>query len=237
MVRDKGGSNRVITFLLALSFALLLCFSMVLAIGCTGSERPGEDAAQGTEEEQELADSQSSDQESDDGQEPAPHENGDELPSEGGYTEFSLERQEIGEDSPFEWVKISDVSWTDEGDYIRFVFAMERQDGSDLVHVPNVAVTTVEVPEEELYQVCIWFISVRPSTGIGDPRFVEAEVPAPLGDPVVETIERLATGEGEGSGFAVRCAYSPAHPGVSSRPRRLTYLTDPMRVIVDIQKM
>jgi len=237
MIRVKGGSARAFALPLAAFLAMLLCLGLIFAVGCAGTETSGEGTTQGMEEEQEITDTGTSGREAEEGREETTGENGGETPAEGGYTEFSLERQEIGVDSPFEWVKISDISWTDEGEYLRFVFAMQRQDGSDLAHVPNVAVSTVEVPEEELYEVCIWFMSVRPSTGIGDPQFIEAEMPVPLGDPVIESIERLTTGEGEGSGFAVRCAYSPAHPGVSSRPRRLMYLADPMRIILDIQKM
>lgn len=237
MKRVRGASIRALAVPLAASLALLLCLGLMFAVGCAGTETSGEDTAQGAQEEQGITDTSTSGREAEGGREETTGENGGETPAEGGYTEFSLERQEIGGGSPFEWVKISDISWTDEGDYIRFVFAMERQDGGDPTHVPDVVVDTVEVPEEELYEVCIWFRSVSPSTGIGDPRLQEAEVPVPLGDPVIKSIERLATGEGEGSGFAVRCAYSPAHPGVSSRPCRLMYLADPMRIIVDIQKM
>jgi hypothetical protein len=49
-------------------------------------------------------------------------------------------------------------------------------------------------------------------------------------------MQRVGTADTEPVIFLVTCSYSPAHPGISSRPHRLTYQARPVRVILDILK-
>ena len=157
---------------------------------------------------------------------------GGETAIEGGNADFSLEKQSIGEGMIFPDARIFSLSWSDQGDYLRIEFTMGLGDGRELTGVPNCNTWYTN----EYYSLAISFGDVKTYQFDLTP-FMEPDVPVYIGDPVVEYIQRKPSGRDEPVWFEVVCAHSEAHPGVSSRPHRLTYSSRPWTVILDIQKM
>jgi len=157
----------------------------------------------------------------------------------GGNTDFSLDMQEIGKGDLVSDLKVADISWSDQGEYFRIVFEFEREDGGEVMEVPNCNTwyTASGSPgHEKYYELFIALDDILPNQFDYAP-FAVAGKPVSLGDPLVETMERVSSADTEPVFFLIRCSYSEAHPGVSSRPHRLMYESDPMRVILDINKM
>ena len=151
--------------------------------------------------------------------------------AQSGSASFSLEDQVIGNGTFNPDLKVTDITWADHGDYFRIVFELKKADGTDLTAVPNCH-TWYSNP----YYVLILSLDDIPTWKYDYPLLQEAVVPVQFGDPVVQMMFRWSTADGEPITIEVTCAYSEAHPGVSSRPHRLTYEANPMRVILDIQK-
>jgi hypothetical protein len=157
----------------------------------------------------------------------------------GGNTDFSLDMQEIGKGDLVSDLKVADISWSDQGEYFRIVFEFEREDGGEVMEVPNCNTwyTASGSPgHEKYYELFIALDDILPYQFDYAP-FSVADKPVSLGDSLVETMERVSSADTEPVFFLIRCSHSDAHPGVSSRPHRLMYESDPMRVILDIQKM
>ncbi len=155
----------------------------------------------------------------------------------GGNTDFVLEGQEIGSGDYIPDLEVTDIRWADHGEYFRIVFEFEHTDGSEVTEVPNCHTWYPGAPgDERFYELNISLEDVIQYRFDYAP-FVTAEIPLSLGDPLVETIERVSGADTEPVFFLVSCAFSEAHPGISSRPHRLMYESDPMRVILDIRKM
>jgi len=157
----------------------------------------------------------------------------------GGNTDFSLDMQEIGKGDLVSDLKVADIKWSDQGEYFRIVFEFEREDGGEVTEVPNCNTwyTASGSPgHEKYYELFIALDDILPYQFDYAP-FSVADKPVSLGDSLVETMERVSSADTEPVFFLIRCSYSEAHPGVSSRPHRLMYESDPMRVILDIQKM
>lgn len=149
----------------------------------------------------------------------------------GGNTDFSLNNQQIG-GAYVPDPRITDIRWADHGDYYRIVFEFENQDGSEVTTVPKTH-TWYFKPD---YGIAIAFDNFA-TFKYDYSEFTEGDVPVNLGDALVKTMYRWDTADGEPVTFEVDCEHSDAHPGVSARPHRLMYQTNPMRVILDIQKM
>jgi hypothetical protein len=156
----------------------------------------------------------------------------DDSSIEAGSTEFSLEKQTIGEGIIVPDAKIHSISWSDRGDYFRIEFTMGLGDGGELTGVPNCSTGYTN----EYYSLAISFNDIR-TYQFYYPPFADPDVPVSLGDPVVEYMQRKPSGRDEPIWFEVVCAHSEAHPGVSSRPHRLMYSSRPGTVILDIQKL
>jgi len=156
---------------------------------------------------------------------------GDETAVEGGNTDFSLEKQSIGEGMIFPDARIFSISWSDRGDFFRIEFTMGVGDGRELNGVPNCSTWYTN----EFYSLAISFGDVKTYQFDLTP-FMDPDVPVNTGDPVVEYLQRKPSGRDEPVWFEVVCAHSEAHPGVSSRPHRLMYSSRPWTVILDIQK-
>ncbi len=164
-------------------------------------------------------------------------DNGDST--SGGNTDFSLDMQEIGSGQTVSDLKVADISWSDQGEYFRIVFEFELADGGEVTEVPNCNTwyTASGSPgHEKFYELFIALDDIQ-TYQFDYPTFAVAGKPVSLGDPLVETMERVSSADTEPVFFLIRCSYSEAHPGVSSRPHRLMYESDPMRVILDINKM
>jgi len=222
------GGARKTSLLIVLCAALLLALAAFAAVGCGGSEDDAVQQEQDQVSEETAGEGQEDTAtESDEGSE---DDSG--IPSSGGNTAFSLELQEIGEGNEVAAYKLSDVTWEDHGEFFRVIFELKNADGSDVTEIPYCNTWYVS----EYYDIGISLNNIITYKFDYAP-FAAAEVPVSLGDPLVETIERMFTADTEPVGFRVICAYSEAHPGTSSRPHRLMYITDPMRVLLDIQKM
>jgi hypothetical protein len=115
---------------------------------------------------------------------------------------------------------------------LRRSFEFENQDGSEVTTVPE---THTWYPKPD-YGIAISFDNFA-TYKYDYGEFTEGDVPVDLGDALVKTMYRWDTADGEPVTFEVDCEHSDAHPGVSARPHRLMYQTNPMRVILDIQKM
>lgn len=155
----------------------------------------------------------------------------------GGNMDFSLEEQEIGSGDFNPDLKVTDIRWADHGEYFRIVFEFEMTDGSEVSEVPNCNTWYPGAPGDKKYYELYISLNDIPFYTLDYAPFAAADTPISLGDPLVETIERVSGADTEPVFFLVRSAHSDAHPGVSSRPHRLMYESDPMRVILDIQKM
>ncbi len=160
-------------------------------------------------------------------------------PTSGGHTSYSMDGQKIGEGNYSEWLKIVDVRWADHGEYFRVVFELKRLDGSDTTIVPNVETKYVSHDPGPTYSyedtfVYIYFNNVR-----GTGAFFDTDLPAgvhvSMGNSLLEYIERLSTAYGEPCTLRVYYRTNKAHPGVSSRPSKLHWETNPMRVILDFR--
>jgi len=222
------GKAHKTSLLIVLFAALLLALAVFATAGCGSS---GDDADQ-QEQEQVSEETAGEDQEDTTiaSDESAECDSG--IPSSGGNTEFSLELQEIGAGNVGAAYKLTDVSWEDHGEFFRVIFELKNADGSDVTEIPYCNTWYVS----EYYDIGISLNNIITYKFDYAP-FAAAEVPVSLGDPLVETIERMFSADTEPVSFRVICAHSEAHPGTSSRPHRLMYITDPMRVILDIQKM
>lgn len=211
--------------------ALLLVLAMVATAGCgKADEAPEEERLQ---EELEEGEEETG----------VPAETGDgEAAAEsvtGGNTDFSLEKQEIGEGGYVRDLRITDIWWADHGDYFRIVFGLEKSDGSPVTEVPNCCTFypgSYDPASENFHELFIFFEDI-PRYQFDYAPFQADDTPVSLGDDLIETMEGVGVADTEQVRFRICCSYSPAHPGVSSRPHRLMYATNPMRVILDLQKM
>jgi len=157
----------------------------------------------------------------------------------GGNSDFSFDMQEIGKGNPISGLKVTDISWSDKGEYFRIVFEFEEEGGGEVTKVPNCRTWYTgsgSEGHENYSEIYIALDDILPEQ-LDDAAFAVADKSVSLGDPLIETMERVSSGDTEPVFFLVRCSYSEAHSGVSSRPHRLLYMSDPMRVILDIQKM
>ncbi len=155
----------------------------------------------------------------------------------GGSTDFSLESHQLGDGMIRSGLEVTDISWSDEGEYFRITFQFAQSGGGDVVEVPNCfSWYRGSAGDEGLYGLFISLDDI-PTGEFDYAPFAAAGTPVGLGDPLVETIERVGAEDMDPVTFLVRCAHSEAHPGTSSRPHRLMYDTGPMRVYLDIQKL
>lgn len=226
--------------LVSAALAALLALAMLTA-GCGKSktEPAGEQARVSEKSEEATAPTgaETAEEEAEAGEEEAATE--EEASVTGGNASFSLEKQQIGEGGYIHDLRIADIRWADHGDYFRIVFEVEKSDGSAVTEVPNcyTLYPASDFPASENYHEL--FISFKdiPRYQYDYPEFQADDTPVSLGDTLVKTLERVGVADTEQLRFKISCAYSEAHPGVSSRPHRLMYATNPMRVILDIQKM
>ncbi len=228
-----GRKEWPITAWVCLLCSLLLLWSAALPLlGCGGKEKEAATEEEAVEEKP-----------TEGGEEAKPEipveeeeEESSVLPESGGATEFKLQNQSIGSGGVMTNLQLTDIYWQDHGDFFRIVFEYRRKDGKDPDQVPNVSTFYGGVPGNEEY----WNIYIHPNDIlIGDmkvPTFAAEGVPVSLGNPIVQTMERVPTADTENVAFLVKCTYNPAHPGISSRPHRLRYQTHPMRIMVDILK-
>lgn len=225
-----------VLFLALLSCLFLLLWGVVLPLaGCGGKEETT--TQEGVVEEKSRETEERAEEESHAGEEKVEEEEEtEELPGSGGATQFELEDQSIGSGVIMADIQLTDIYWQDHGDFSRIVFEFRGDDGEEPAGVPKVTTYYGGVPGSEEY----WNIYVHLNDIILEEMRVSAfmteGVPMDLGDPVVRTMEMVPTADTESVAFLVKCAYSPAHPGVSSRPHRLRYQTHPMRIMVDILK-
>jgi hypothetical protein len=223
----------------AVSAALvsILILALVPAVGCGAAEKPvsleqgGDNAEAVNTEEETIIDEEPGEETSERSEETAEDESGE--PEDGTGTEFLLEGQEIGSGEPLPDLEIDDIHWSDHGYYFRIVFELRRTGGGETAGVPNAC--TRYVGEDSLHRIVLTLEDV-PTCRFDYEPFAAEDEPVSLGDPVVENLIRLGTADTEPVSFMVECTYSPAHPGISSRPHRLLYSTSPLRVILDILK-
>lgn len=218
----------------------LLLAAMLLAAGC-GKAQPQESREQA--QVMETGEGAETTTGTGTAEEEAGEESGESESEEpsvtGGNTAFSLEKQAIGEGGYVPDLRITDIRWADHGDYFRIVFEVEKSDGSAVTEVPNCHTYypgSYDPASENFHELNLSFDDI-PRYMFDYAPFQADDTPVSLGDPLIETMERVGVADTESIFFKVRCSYSPAHPGVSSRPHRLMYATNPMRIILDIQKM
>ncbi len=162
-------------------------------------------------------------------------------PVSGGHTSYSMDGQKIGEGNYSEWLNIVDVRWADHGEYFRVVFQLKRLNGSDTTIVPNVETRYIShdpgptVPYINTF-VYINFNNVRGSGSCFDSDLPEG-VHVSMGNSLLEYIELVCTADTEPCSFRVYYRTNKAHPGVSARPSKLHWETNPMRVILDFRMM
>lgn len=230
--RGRRPARAALLILIALFF-----LSAALAYGGCGKSEEG---VKEEKEEAEVREEETAEEEAGAAEEAEEVEEEEEEEEEesvtGGSTEFRLEEQSIGSGVFMTDLEVTDIYWQDHGDFFRIVFEYRRKDGGEPTKVPNVSTFYGGAPGNEEY----WNIYINLSDiTIGEmkvPTFYTESIPVSLGNPLVKTMERTPTADTESVVFLVKCAYSPAHPGVSSRPHRIMYQTRPMRVMVDIQK-
>lgn len=230
-LRKEGSPVKTALLVLATAFLLATAFN---SMGCGGAERGGR------EEEAEVIEAtreEVAEQETEAGRETAGEVETEEEPVTGGSTQFSLESQRIGSGTVNADLRVTDIYWADYGEYFRIVFEFRKADGSEPTRVPNVHTDYMGLPGHEEYWNLLIHLDDILVYQLEDPTFAAEAVPVSLGHPVVKTMERMPTADTESIYFLVRCSYSPAHPGISSRPHRLMYATHPLRVIVDIHGM
>ena len=215
--------------------ASLLTLTVLACAGCGKTEQGAAENQQETEDEDEEDNTTIITIE--DGDMLEEDEEDEDASISGGNTDFILEGQTIGSGEFIEDLKVTDIRWAEHEEYFRIVFEFEYADGSEVTEVPNCHTWYPGAPgDERFYELFISLEDVMQYRFDYAP-FVTAEVPVSLGDPLVETMERASGADTEPVFFLVKCAHSEAHPGVSSRPHRLMYESDPMRVILDIRKM
>lgn len=216
--------------LLVVCTAVLITLAMLVTTGC-GSAEQSQSKQEGQAEQPESGENEVTTS-------PAPTPTGGGTTegggtsTMGGNTQFSLDMQEIGRGDSIADLKITDIRWADHGDYFRIVFEVKHADGSDVTTIPD---CDTWYPDQ-YYGLAISINNI-PTYKFDYAPFKDEEVPVSLGDPLVEYMKRLSTADTEPVYFEVVCSHSDAHPGVSSRPHRLMYETNPMRIILDIQKM
>ncbi len=221
----RGGSIPAWVFLVCTS--ILLCSAALPLGGCRGREEAA------TEEEA------VEEKPVEDGEEVKPEttaEEASELLESGGATEFKLQNQSIGSGSFITGIQLTDIYWQDHGDFLRIAFEYHTDDGGEPTSVPNLSTFYGGTPGNEEYWKIYIVLSDIILEDMKAPTFAAEGVPISLGNPIVQTMERTPTADTESVVFLVKCTYSPAHPGVSSRPHRLRYQTHPMRIMVDIMK-
>jgi len=217
--------------------ASLLTLTVLACAGCGKTEQGAAENQEETEGEDEAGNTTIITIEDGDTTGEVGEDEGEDASISGGTTDFILEGQEIGSGEFIEDLKVTDIRWADHEDYFRIVFEFEYADGSEVTEVPNCQTWYPGAPgDERFYELFISLEDVMQYRFDYAP-FVTAEVPHNLGNPLVEAMERAPGADTEPVFFLVTCAHSEAHPGVSSRPHRLMYESDPMRVILDIRKM
>lgn len=209
---------------------LILSLSLVTG-GCGKSEEAGP----GEVEKEEVVEEEPQEEVVEEG---AGESEEEEVSVTGGDTEFDLEPKKVGVLEPMPELRIADIRWADHDEYFRIVFEFRNADGSEVTRVPQVSTSYKPgaAPGEWEYWNIFISLDCMIRYQFDFPPFNGDDVPVSLGHPLVKSMERVGTADTEPITFLVRCAYSPAHPGVSSRPHRLMYATHPMRVIVDIRK-
>lgn len=160
----------------------------------------------------------------------------EEIPATGGISEFDLEEKSIGAGGHISDLKVTGISWADHGEYFRIVFEFAKSGGGEVTAVPNCHTWYAGAPgNKEYYKLYITLDDIITYKFDYAP-FMAGDTQVNLGDPLVKTMQRVWTADTEPVFFLVTCSYSPAHPGISSRPHRLLYQAHPMRVMLDILK-
>jgi hypothetical protein len=241
---DWGVWMRIIALMCAVSFVLLAILSCA---GCgeedKGAEQDAEQEMEQGEEDEEDGKDEADEEAGDDSEDDADDEEDgddaedDDASTSGGNTDFILDGQEIGTGEYIPELRVSDIRWSNHGEYFRIVFEFENSDGSEVTEVPNCRTWYPGGPGSERYYEIYISLSDIVTYKFDYAPFATPDTPVSLGDSLVETMERYSTADGESVFFIVRCSHSEAHPGVSSRPHRLMYESDPMRVILNIQNM
>lgn len=234
-MRDESAGMRIRGRIFALvCVALLLLAALFASCECSRTGKGAQEVVeQGNGKVKE-------DERGEDGSRTAGGENGEEeegeLPDTGGISEFGLEEKSIGSGTAVPDLKVTDIRWADHGDYFRIVFEFAKAGGGKVAAVPNCHTWYAGAPGNEEYHKLFITLEDILTYRFDYAPFAADDMPVSLGDPLVETLERVGTADTEPVFFLVTCSYSPAHPGVSSRPHRLMYQTQPMRVILDILK-
>ncbi len=200
----------------------LLAPSLILFPGC-GSSRTDEDGEAAVEEAVAEEEATGGGEEGED--------DADRAPAGGEAEGFGLETQEIGSRDPLHYLKLADVRWSDHGDYFRLVAELKRGDWMDTEDIPW---CFSDYPEEEREPVQTWeeirlyingirhediHVSLSPGEGVE------------TGDPVVYQVLMGTTYSVDGTpSVSLFCS---TH---GQKMHRLSYATDPMRIILDILK-
>ncbi len=217
---------------------LFLLASLFVSCQCGRSVKGEQEEVEQKEEEIDGDESEEEGARTGDGEDEEEDEEGgeDEIPESGGISEFDLNEKSIGSGSTVSDLEVADIRWADHGDYFRIVFEFARSGGGEVTAVPNCHTWYSGAPGDKEYHKIYITLEDIPTYRFDYAPFAADDTPVSLGDPLVETLQRVGTADTEPVFFLVTCSYSPAHPGVSSRPHRLIYQTHPMRIILDILK-
>ncbi len=216
---------------LVLCLALLILSAVLPCAGCGKAEKgaPAEEEQAVEEAAEEGGAGETVEEETAEGGEEVV------VSESGGYTEFDLEDKHLRRGGFNRGLRVSDIRWADHGEYFRIVFEFRRADGGEVTVVPNVSTRYPGPPDNKEYWNLYITLEDIVCGEFSSPLF-SPDVPVSLGDPLVEKMRWEYTADTDQVRFLVECSYSPAHPGVSSRPHRLMYMTHPMRIVVDIRK-
>lgn len=139
---------------------------------------------------------------------------------DGGDETYSFGPLQEGMGFPPERLQVVDVRWADHGDYFRIVFDIREMDGSDSDYVPLFGVSYN--PDHLSFAMHI------DNVAINDPDFATLGDYVIIGDAVVESIAQVMGASSLEGTFSVRLN--------APRGCRLSYVTGPLRLIVDIEK-
>jgi len=219
--------------LAGLACLLLLCFTAVMSVGC-GKAEPVEKAEKTTEEAEEAAEEAT--EEAAVTEETAPKTTGGEAeeaaeseetgtsgeksPSGTDESRFSFDVQSVGSSESTEPLTVSRVSWSDEGGYYRFVFEFRRPDGGE---AGSLHFSQTYYSEDRL-KLFIFFLGVD----VSDSRFQDLGDSVFLGHLPVSRITRIQGPSDLETTFVLELINPLRH--------YLHYGTNPMRVILDVEK-